>query len=65
LPFDLRQQKLLLDIGAVNIARSQSCGHAVVLDVEQQQRVLAGGFIVLVVGVLFLLSVDRNLGAVQ
>ena len=64
-PFNLRHQELLPIVGAVNVARPQFRGHAVASAIEQQQRVIAGGCIVRVVGALFLLTVDRDFGRVH
>jgi len=61
LPFDLRQQHLFPPVGAVHVAGPQLGCQTVTLAVEQQQRVIAGGLKVAVVGAVLLLAVDRNL----
>src|SRR5229473_7290703 len=54
LPLNLGQQQFLPAVGAVDITGAQLGGQAVALAVEQQQRMIAGGLEVAVVGTLLL-----------
>ena len=65
LPVDLGQQQFLPAVGTVDVARAQFRRQAVALVVEQQQRMIAGGLEVSVVGALLLAAVDRDFGAVH
>src|ERR1035441_3707509 len=65
LPLDLGQEQFFPVVGTVDVAGPQFCRQAVALAVEQQQRVIAGGFEVAVVGAVLLLAVNRDLGRVH
>src|ERR1017187_7576156 len=49
----------------MHVARTQLRRQTVALPVEQQQRVIAGRFVVFVVGALFLLAIHRDLCAIH
>jgi uncharacterized membrane protein YeaQ/YmgE (transglycosylase-associated protein family) len=65
LPFDLRQQHVLPAVGAMNVSGTQLHSQTVTLAIEQQQRVIAGGLEVAVVGAILLLAVYRDLSRVH
>jgi hypothetical protein len=65
LPLDLGKQQFLPVAGTVDVAGPRLCRQTVALAVEPQQRVIAGGLEVSVVGALLLLAVDRDLGRVH
>jgi len=61
LAFDLRQQEFFPTVSTGCIAGPQLRSKTVASAVEQQQRVIAGGFKVPIVGALLLLPLYRNL----
>jgi hypothetical protein len=61
LTLDLRQQKLIPVFDAVNIAWTQFRRQAVAVTFEQEQQVVADRLKVPVVGVAFLLTMNRTL----
>jgi hypothetical protein len=65
LALDLREQSFVPVLSAVDVARAKLGGQAVALAIEQQQRVIAGGLEVSIVGSVFLLAVDGDLGAIH
>ena len=65
LPFDLRQEHLVPVFSAVDVPRPQLHRQTVAFPIEQQQRVIAGGLEMSVVGALLLVAVDRDLRAVD
>jgi hypothetical protein len=65
LPLDLGQQSLFPIVGAVHVAGPQFDSQAVAFPIEQQERVIAGGLKMSVVGALLLVAIDRDLSAVD
>jgi hypothetical protein len=65
LPLNFWQQQFLPVFGTVNVVGAQLRSQTVTFAVEKQQRVIAGGREVAVVGALLLLTVHRNLGRVH
>jgi len=58
LTLDLRQQPFVPVLGSVDVARPSLGGQTVALPIEQQQRVIAGGLEVSLVGTVVLLALD-------
>jgi hypothetical protein len=60
LALDLWQKHFIPVLGTVYVARSQLRCQTVALAIEQQQRVIAGGLEVPVVGTVLLFSIDSR-----
>ena len=64
-PVDDGEEDLVPSVGTVHVARAELGGEAVALLVEDEQRMIADGFEVPIVGRLLLRAVDGTLGAVD
>src|SRR5208282_6154548 len=62
LPVDLRQQKFLPAVRAVDVAGTQLGGQTVAFTIEQQQRMVTGGLEVAVARTVLLPAMDADLG---
>jgi hypothetical protein len=65
LPLNLGQQQFFPTLGTVHVAGPQLRRQAIAFAVEQQQRVIASGLEVSVVGDLLLVAVYRGIGTVH